>query len=192
MCFFLSKDSVTSSSCLSIADCWLLIIETYLSVVCLAKYFLRCWWCAYSLRSFFRWYVTLIQCCMILVVAISILSCFLYQRPFSEVNTGPERKSLLCLNCTTWVVSIGLWLPVNGIKDHLVNAVRSSGEAELAFRLCSCYFLLYIYFTLSALSYCQEEATAIKAAGKSWYQTMISDSDYTEFENFSKWLGVSQ
>ncbi|CAK9135381.1 unnamed protein product [Ilex paraguariensis] len=38
----------------------------------------------------------------------------------------------------------------------------------------------------------KEESTAIKAAGKSWYQTMISDSDYTEFENFSKWLGVSQ
>ncbi|KAI5674153.1 hypothetical protein M9H77_14517 [Catharanthus roseus] len=38
----------------------------------------------------------------------------------------------------------------------------------------------------------KEEASAIKAAGKSWYKTMISDSDYTEFENFSKWLGVSQ
>lgn len=38
----------------------------------------------------------------------------------------------------------------------------------------------------------QEEAAAIKAAGKAWYQTMISDSDYTEFENFTKWLGVSQ
>nr|DAD27899.1 TPA_asm: hypothetical protein HUJ06_029367 [Nelumbo nucifera] len=38
----------------------------------------------------------------------------------------------------------------------------------------------------------KEEAAAIKAAGKAWYQTMISDSDYTEFENFSKWLGVTQ
>ncbi|XP_022145633.1 60S ribosomal protein L4 [Momordica charantia] len=38
----------------------------------------------------------------------------------------------------------------------------------------------------------KEDASAIKAAGKAWYQTMISDSDYTEFENFSKWLGVSQ
>uniref|UniRef100_A0A5B7B3U7 Putative 60S ribosomal protein L4 n=1 Tax=Davidia involucrata TaxID=16924 RepID=A0A5B7B3U7_DAVIN len=38
----------------------------------------------------------------------------------------------------------------------------------------------------------KEEVASIKAAGKSWYQTMISDSDYTEFENFSKWLGVSQ
>ncbi|XP_077225125.1 large ribosomal subunit protein uL4-like [Tasmannia lanceolata] len=38
----------------------------------------------------------------------------------------------------------------------------------------------------------KDEATAIKAAGKSWYKTMISDSDYTEFENFSKWLGVTQ
>ncbi|XP_051132311.1 60S ribosomal protein L4-1 [Andrographis paniculata] len=38
----------------------------------------------------------------------------------------------------------------------------------------------------------KEEATAIQSAGKAWYKTMISDSDYTEFENFSKWLGVSQ
>ncbi|XP_061346700.1 large ribosomal subunit protein uL4-like isoform X2 [Gastrolobium bilobum] len=35
-------------------------------------------------------------------------------------------------------------------------------------------------------------AAATKAAGKSWYQTMVSDSDYAEFDNFSKWLGVSQ
>ena len=32
----------------------------------------------------------------------------------------------------------------------------------------------------------------IKKAGDAWYKTMISDSDYTEFENFTKWLGVSQ
>lgn len=38
----------------------------------------------------------------------------------------------------------------------------------------------------------QEELAAAKAAGKAWYKTMISDSDYTEFENFTKWLGVSQ
>ncbi|ERN00014.1 60S ribosomal protein L4 [Amborella trichopoda] len=38
----------------------------------------------------------------------------------------------------------------------------------------------------------KENAAAIKAAGKAWYQMMVSDSDYTEFENFSKWLGVSQ
>uniref|UniRef100_A0A803P3V7 Large ribosomal subunit protein uL4 C-terminal domain-containing protein n=1 Tax=Cannabis sativa TaxID=3483 RepID=A0A803P3V7_CANSA len=38
----------------------------------------------------------------------------------------------------------------------------------------------------------KEEAAAIKSAGKAWYQTMISDSDYTEFEVFTKWLGVSQ
>ncbi|XXG66068.1 hypothetical protein AAC387_Pa05g3617 [Persea americana] len=38
----------------------------------------------------------------------------------------------------------------------------------------------------------KEEASAIRAAGKAWYQTMISDSDYTEFENFSKWLGATQ
>ncbi|KAL6138639.1 hypothetical protein ACLB2K_063919 [Fragaria x ananassa] len=38
----------------------------------------------------------------------------------------------------------------------------------------------------------KEEATKIKAAGKAWYQTMISDSDYTEFDVFQKWLGVSQ
>ncbi|XP_075513029.1 large ribosomal subunit protein uL4z-like [Primulina tabacum] len=38
----------------------------------------------------------------------------------------------------------------------------------------------------------REEASAIKSASKNWYKTMISDSDYTEFENFTKWLGVSQ
>ncbi|WCJ41656.1 60S ribosomal protein L4 [Euphorbia peplus] len=38
----------------------------------------------------------------------------------------------------------------------------------------------------------KEEATAIKAAGKAWYNTMISDSDYTEFDIFSKWLNVTQ
>ncbi|XP_078435394.1 large ribosomal subunit protein uL4-like [Wolffia australiana] len=38
----------------------------------------------------------------------------------------------------------------------------------------------------------KEESSAIRAAGKNWYHTMISDSDYTEFENFSKWLGVTQ
>ncbi|XVF15041.1 hypothetical protein REPUB_Repub09cG0115300 [Reevesia pubescens] len=38
----------------------------------------------------------------------------------------------------------------------------------------------------------KEEAASTKSAGKAWYQTMISDSDYTEFENFTKWLGVSQ
>ncbi|PIA56531.1 hypothetical protein AQUCO_00700700v1 [Aquilegia coerulea] len=38
----------------------------------------------------------------------------------------------------------------------------------------------------------KEEAAAIRSAGKAWYQTMISDSDYTEFDVFSKWLGVSQ
>ncbi|KAL6185348.1 hypothetical protein ACLB2K_041482 [Fragaria x ananassa] len=37
----------------------------------------------------------------------------------------------------------------------------------------------------------KEEATTIKAAGKAWYKTMISDSDYTEFDVFQKWLGVS-
>ncbi|KAL6987453.1 60S ribosomal protein L4 [Sarracenia purpurea var. burkii] len=38
----------------------------------------------------------------------------------------------------------------------------------------------------------KEEATKIKAAGKAWYKTMLSDSDYTEFENFSKWLAVTE
>ncbi|CAN0863400.1 60S ribosomal protein L4-1 [Linum grandiflorum] len=38
----------------------------------------------------------------------------------------------------------------------------------------------------------KEEAAKIKAAGKAWYQTMISESDYTEFDIFAKWLGVSQ
>lgn len=31
-----------------------------------------------------------------------------------------------------------------------------------------------------------------KAAGAAWYKTMISESDYTEFDIFSKWLGVTQ
>ncbi|GMP78521.1 hypothetical protein CsSME_00034435 [Camellia sinensis var. sinensis] len=43
-----------------------------------------------------------------------------------------------------------------------------------------------------AFSSQEEAATKSKSAGKAWYQTMISDSDYTEFENFSQWLGVSQ
>ncbi|XP_010525036.1 PREDICTED: 60S ribosomal protein L4-1-like [Tarenaya hassleriana] len=38
----------------------------------------------------------------------------------------------------------------------------------------------------------KEEAAKIRAAGKAWYQTMVSDSDYTEFDNFTKWLGVTQ
>ncbi|KAL6001548.1 hypothetical protein ACLOJK_007286 [Asimina triloba] len=38
----------------------------------------------------------------------------------------------------------------------------------------------------------KEEAIAIKVAGSAWYQTMISDNNYTKFENFSKWLGVTQ
>ncbi|CAD6253542.1 unnamed protein product [Miscanthus lutarioriparius] len=33
-----------------------------------------------------------------------------------------------------------------------------------------------------------EEAAKGKAAGKAWYKTMISHTDYTEFENFTKWL----
>lgn len=37
----------------------------------------------------------------------------------------------------------------------------------------------------------KEEAAKVKAAGSAWYKTMISDSDYTEFENFSKWLGAT-
>jgi hypothetical protein len=32
----------------------------------------------------------------------------------------------------------------------------------------------------------------VKADGKAWYKTMISDSDYTKFEDFLKWLGVTQ
>lgn len=43
-----------------------------------------------------------------------------------------------------------------------------------------------------SLLFVQEEVSTIKAAGRAWYKTMISDSDYTEFENFSKWLGVTQ
>ncbi|KAH9553681.1 hypothetical protein CY35_08G024900 [Sphagnum magellanicum] len=37
-----------------------------------------------------------------------------------------------------------------------------------------------------------EEKEAAKKAGSAWYKTMVSDSEYTEFENFTKWLGVSQ
>ncbi|KAF6155294.1 hypothetical protein GIB67_019820 [Kingdonia uniflora] len=37
-----------------------------------------------------------------------------------------------------------------------------------------------------------EEATDIKNAGKAWYKIMVSDNDYTEFDTFSKWLGVLQ
>ncbi|CAI5481500.1 unnamed protein product [Closterium sp. Yama58-4] len=36
------------------------------------------------------------------------------------------------------------------------------------------------------------ESEDAKKAGEQWYQTMISDSDYLEFENFTKWLGVSE
>ena len=38
----------------------------------------------------------------------------------------------------------------------------------------------------------KEEAFAIRSASSSWYKTMISDSDYTEFDVFTKWLGVTQ
>ncbi|GJR52416.1 hypothetical protein Tco_1402937 [Tanacetum coccineum] len=37
-----------------------------------------------------------------------------------------------------------------------------------------------------------EEASKIKTASKAWYKTMISDSDYAEFDVITKWLGVSQ
>ncbi|CAM6098419.1 unnamed protein product [Calypogeia fissa] len=33
---------------------------------------------------------------------------------------------------------------------------------------------------------------AIKKAGDAWFKTMSSDSDYTEFEIFQKWLGVAE
>jgi large subunit ribosomal protein L4e len=52
--------------------------------------------------------------------------------------------------------------------------------------------LLFIFILTLISTVSQEEASAIKAAGKAWYNTMVSDSDYTEFDNFSKWLGVSQ
>ena len=38
----------------------------------------------------------------------------------------------------------------------------------------------------------KEELSTIKASGRAFYKTMISDSDYTEFDVFTKWLGVSQ
>ncbi|KAJ3705606.1 hypothetical protein LUZ61_009311 [Rhynchospora tenuis] len=37
-----------------------------------------------------------------------------------------------------------------------------------------------------------EEKAKIRAAGKGWYKTMVSDSNYAEFDSFSKWLGVTQ
>ncbi|KAF3660806.1 hypothetical protein FXO38_12033 [Capsicum annuum] len=37
-----------------------------------------------------------------------------------------------------------------------------------------------------------EEESTTRSASYSWYKTMISDSDYAEFQNFSKCLGVSQ
>jgi hypothetical protein len=37
-----------------------------------------------------------------------------------------------------------------------------------------------------------EDKETVKKAGSAWYKTMVSDSEYTEFENFTKWLGVSQ
>ncbi|KAJ7567957.1 hypothetical protein O6H91_01G013700 [Diphasiastrum complanatum] len=35
------------------------------------------------------------------------------------------------------------------------------------------------------------DKATIEKAGDVWYKTMTSDSDYTEFDNFSKWLGVT-
>ncbi|PHU28931.1 hypothetical protein BC332_01024 [Capsicum chinense] len=37
-----------------------------------------------------------------------------------------------------------------------------------------------------------KEASTTRSVSHSWYKTMISDSDYAEFDNFSKWLKVSQ
>ena len=34
----------------------------------------------------------------------------------------------------------------------------------------------------------QEQDPKAKAAGEAWYKTMLSESDYTEFDIFSKWL----
>ncbi|KAK8961708.1 60S ribosomal protein L4-1 [Platanthera guangdongensis] len=50
----------------------------------------------------------------------------------------------------------------------------------------------YKYASFFPPLFIQEEATKIKVAGRAWYKTMISDSEYTEFENFSKWLGSTQ
>lgn len=69
---------------------------------------------------------------------------------------------------------------------------------NLVFVLCFTHFIVCDLFTLLSLYYLlyflilQEEASAIRSAGKGWFKTMISDSDYTEFENFTKWLGVTQ
>lgn len=62
----------------------------------------------------------------------------------------------------------------------------------MVFHACFSRFQSFVV-TLSALLYLQpEEKELIKKQGASWYKTMVSDSEYTEFENFTKWLGVSQ
>lgn len=38
----------------------------------------------------------------------------------------------------------------------------------------------------------EEVDPKVKEAGAAWYQTMMSESDYTEFDIFQKWLGATQ
>lgn len=85
----------------------------------------------------------------------------------------------------------------------LSSQISAHGRRFLCGGICLVLFLIFCTvlcdlglcnneFLCCVFLFIQEEASTIKAAGKAWYQTMISDSDYTEFDNFTKWLGVSQ
>ena len=56
----------------------------------------------------------------------------------------------------------------------------------------ACTSCVLIACSSALCSPCSMQDEARKAAGEAWYKTMISDSDYTEFEIFGKWLGVTQ
>ena len=73
----------------------------------------------------------------------------------------------------------------------LLSGSRVSETLKVYLNLSTAEFLLSSNASFNLLM-SQEESLAIKSAGKAWYQTMISDSDYTEFDNFTKWLGASQ
>ncbi|KAF6158977.1 hypothetical protein GIB67_042058 [Kingdonia uniflora] len=79
------------------------------------------------------------------------------------------------------VHSTGFHFKTSALSAHNTGRKYSSGGVEGGLSFTMCKKLL------------QEEATTIKAARKTWYKTMVSsESDYAEFDTFSKWLGVSQ